>query len=88
MKVNDWATVRIATIKKECHRYDEEWRMILNGTMSGPVCLEWIPDAVVLGLNMNQGDKNHVTELAKYAGINRIYQCVIDDDGKLRMAIV
>lgn len=78
-----WERERISLIKKKCHEYDEEWRMVLNGSMKGPIMREWRPEAVILGLNMEKAEKNLVISSAKEAGIGKIYQSYIDDRGIL-----
>lgn len=90
MGVTNWDLVKLSVIKKQCHQYDEEWRLLLDrtGQMSGPVCREWIPGAVILGLNMDPGDGELVTALAKEAGIEEIRRCVIGDNGELRPDLV
>lgn len=79
----NWERERLALIKKQCHQYDEEWRMILNGSMKGPVMREWIPSAVILGLNMEDAEKSLTIAAAKEAGISSIYQSIINDKGIL-----
>lgn len=79
----NWERERITLIKKECHQYDEEWRIILNCQMKGPVMREWIPSAVILGLNMGQAERNLTIAVAKEAGVKNIYQSFIDDSGLL-----
>ena len=79
----NWERERITLIKKDCHRYDEEWRIILNCEMKGPVMREWIPSAVILGLNMGQAERNLTIAAAKEAGVKNIYQSFIDDSGLL-----
>ena len=79
----NWERERITLIKKECHLYDQEWRIILNGCMKGPVIREWIPEAVILGLNIKPAERNLVISLAKEAGIEKIYDAIIDDAGKM-----
>lgn len=78
-----WERERIMLIKKECHKYDEEWRMVVPCYMTSPVMREWIPDAVILGLRMEDNEKNLITDIAKRAGIKNIYQSFINDDGEL-----
>ena len=79
----NWESERITLIKKECHRYDEEWRIILNCRMNGPVMREWIPSAVILGLNMGYEERNLTISAAKEAGVKNIYNSYIDDKGML-----
>ena len=78
-----WEPLKISLIKKMCHHYDEEWRMILNGTMKAPVMCEWKPDAVILGLNIETEDRNLVLSMAREAGISTIYESYINDAGEL-----
>ena len=82
----NWERERITLIKKECHRYDEEWRIILNCRMNGPVMREWIPSAVILGLNMGDAERNLTISAAKEAGIKDIYCSYIDNKGMLNAA--
>ena len=79
-----WERERITLIKKECHRYDKEWRMIAASYFKeGPVMREWIPDAVILGYSMSASDEAEVIGTAYQAGIKKIYKCYINDDGDL-----
>ena len=79
----NWEKERITLIKKQCHQYDEEWRIILNCAMKGPVMREWIPSGVILGLNMDEAERNLTIAAAKEAGVTNIYQSFIDDKGLL-----
>lgn len=78
-----WEREKISLIKKDCHKYDEEWRMILLGQMQAPVMREWIPSAIYLGLNMKPSEMRLISEIAKNAGVEKIYRCCISDEGKL-----
>ncbi len=84
----NWERERISLIKKECHKYDKEWRIILNCQMSGKVMREWIPSAVILGLNMGDADKNMTISAAKEAGIQNIYQSFVDNKGELNAELL
>ena len=44
---------------------------------------EWIPSAVILGLNREDAEKSLTIAAAKEAGISSIYQSIIDDKGIL-----
>lgn len=70
-------------IKKECHKYDEEWRMIANGKMKLPAMIEWVPAGVIIGLRTPPVDRNLIISMAKEAGIKSIYQSYIDEKNKL-----
>lgn len=73
-----WEKERTALIKKECHQYDEEWRMILNCDMKPPIMMEWIPSGIILGLHMDHEEENLVMCLAREAGIKNIFKAYID----------
>ena len=51
--------------------------------MNGPVMREWIPSAVILGLNMGDAERNLTISIAKEAGVKSIYDSYIDDKGML-----
>lgn len=70
-------------IKKECHKYDEEWRMITGCIMKPPVMMEWIPSGIILGLRMGVAEENLVVSMAKEAGIKNIYKSYINAQNKL-----
>ena len=78
-----WERERITLIKKKCHEYDQEWRMITAGIMKPPVVMQWIPSGIILGLRMNQEEENLVVSMAKEAGIKNIYKSIIDSNNKL-----
>ena len=60
-----WEQERTTLIKKECHKYDEEWRMITGCIMKPPVMMEWIPSGIILGLRMDVAEENLVVSMAK-----------------------
>lgn len=78
-----WEQERTTLIKKECHKYDEEWRMITGCIMKPPVMMEWIPSGIILGLRMEQTEENLVVSMAKEAGIKSIYKSYINVQNKL-----
>lgn len=78
-----WERERITLIKKECHKYDEEWRMITGCNMNGPVMMEWIPSGIILGLRMDKAEENLVITMAREAGIKNIYKSFIDSQNRL-----
>lgn len=83
-----WEREKITLIKKSCHKYDEEWRMIINGSMPTPVVNEWIPSAIYLGLNMETSEMDLISEIARNAGVEKVYKCIITDDGKLDAILI
>lgn len=78
-----WEQERTTLIKKECHKYDEEWRMITGCIMKPPVMMEWIPSGIILGLRMGVAEENLVVSMAKEAGIKNIYKSYINVQNKL-----
>lgn len=78
-----WEIERIILIKKECHKYDEEWRMITGCPMKPPILMEWIPSGLILGLKMDLAEENLVVSLAKAAGIKNIYKSYINAKNEL-----
>lgn len=78
-----WEIARTSLIKKECHKYDEEWRMIANCKMNLPATIEWVPAAVIIGLRTSTVDTNLIISMAKEAGIKKIYKSCIDEKSRL-----
>ena len=78
-----WEQEKTTLIKKECHKYDEEWRMITGCIMKPPVMMEWIPSGIILGLRMDVAEENLVISMAKAAGIKSIYKSFINAQNKL-----
>ena len=78
-----WERERITLIKKECHKYDEEWRIIANCAMKPPVMMEWIPSGIILGLRMDKAEENIVISMAREAGIKNIYKSYINSKNEL-----
>ncbi len=68
----------LTLIKKECHKYDEEWRIITGYQIKPPILMEWIPSGLILGLKMDLAEENLVVSLAKAAGIKNIYKSYIN----------
>ena len=53
-----WERERTTLVKKECHKYDEEWRMITACRAKSPIMMKWIPSAIILGLRMDAAEEN------------------------------
>ena len=83
LKPIPWEVERNSLIKKECHKYDEEWRMIANAKMKLPAMIEWVPKGAIIGLRTSQVDKNLIISMAKEAGVKNIYQSYIDETNSL-----
>ena len=78
-----WERERTTLIKKKCHEYDEEWRMITGCTMKPPIMIEWIPSGIILGLRMEVAEENLVVCMAQEAGIKKIYKSFINAKNEL-----
>lgn len=83
LKPLPWEVERNSLIKKECHKYDKEWRMISNCKMNLPAMIEWVPAGVIIGLRASQVDRHLIISMAKEAGIRKIYQSYIDEKNQL-----
>ncbi len=83
-----WEREKTTLIKKKCHEYDEEWRMITGCIMKTPVMMEWRPCGIILGLRMGQAEENLVVSMAKEAGIKNIYKTYIDSKNRLNVTML
>ena len=83
LKPLPWEVERNSLIKKQCHKYDEEWRLIANCKMNLPAMIEWVPAGVIIGLRTSQVDTNLIISIAKEAGIKKIYKSIIDEKNRL-----
>lgn len=83
LKPLPWEMERNSLIKKECHKYDEEWRIIANCKMNLPAMIECVPAGVIIGLRTSSVDKNLIISMAKEAGVKNIYQSYIDEKNRL-----
>ena len=81
--VSFWDFHKITLIKKICHQYDAEWRLITGCQMKPPILMEWRPDGIILGLRMSEADKNLAVSLALQAGVKKVYASYIDDLNRL-----
>ena len=83
-----WERERISLIKRKCHEYDEEWRIVTGCQIKPPIMMEWIPSGVILGLRMKTPEENLVVSMAKEAGVRKIYKSFIDSDNQLNAKLV
>ena len=83
-----WERERTTLVKKECHKYDEEWRMITACRAKSPIMMKWIPSAIILGLRMDAAEENLVVSMAKEAGIREIYKSYINSENQLAAFVV
>lgn len=78
-----WQAERISLIKKECHQYDQEWRMLLPTPYTNRPRIKLKPKSVLIGLRTPDYEKQLILSAARIAGIQEIYQVVINDDNLL-----
>lgn len=78
-----WEREKSSLIKHNCHRYDQEWRILLGVTPKDALYLKWIPDAVILGLRIDNLNAKMVVRSAKMAGIDKILQTAINPNDDL-----
>ena len=78
-----WQTERISLIKRECHMYDKEWRLLYPKTTQIRPSIIRTPNSVTIGLKTKPSDRNLIIALAKEAGIPEIYECIIDRNDNL-----
>jgi len=83
-----WEAEKVTLIKKECHMFDKEWRIITNCKMKPPVMMEWIPSGIILGLRMEKNEENLVISMAEKAGIKRIYKSFINHNNILDAKLI
>lgn len=83
-----WEQEKTTLIKKECHKYDEEWRMITGCIMKPPVMMEWIPSGIILGLRMDASEENLVVSMTQEEGIKSIFKSYINAQNKLDASLL
>ena len=83
LKDTAWEAERISLIKKKCHEYDQEWRMIRPQIAPGRTYVKMRPCTVITGLRMPEYQRRLVRSAAKVAGISDIREMYIDDSDRL-----
>ena len=78
-----WEAERVSLIKKKCHEYDQEWRMIRPTMSLDRTYIKMKPNKVILGLRMPEYEKLMVISAAKVAGISNIEELYINDSDQL-----
>lgn len=80
-----WEIEKIALIKKKCHEYDQEWRMLCPVVSPNRPSIKMKPSSIALGLRMPEYERQLVISASKVAGITSINEIVIDDMDELQM---
>lgn len=78
-----WEAERVSLIKKKCHEYDREWRMIRPTMMPDRTCIKMKPQKVILGLRMPAYERRLVISAAEIAGISNVEELYINDSDRL-----
>ena len=81
----DWEIEKISLIKKKCHEYDQEWRMLCPIVGPNRPCIKMKPSSIALGLRMPEYERRLVISAAKVAGIASINEIIIGDNDNLTM---
>ena len=80
-----FAIEKISLIKKKCHEYDQEWRMLCPIVGPNRPCIKMKPSSIALGLRMPEYERRLVISAAKVAGIASINEIIIGDNDNLTM---
>lgn len=85
-----WELEKISLIKKECHHYDDEWRMIFSGIIrdNDRPFIKYRPTQVIIGLKMSEKDQSAIIAAAKTAQIPIISKMVINDNDELEPRVI
>ena len=78
-----WQNERISLIKKECHQYDQEWRMLLPTPYASRPSIKLKPKSILIGLCTPEHKKRLIISAARVAGIQEIYQVIINNENLL-----
>ena len=83
-----WEAERVSLIKKKCHEYDQEWRMIRPTMTPERTCIKMKPNKIILGLRMPEYERLMVISAAKVAGIGDIEELYINDSDQLDTKVI
>lgn len=78
-----WENTKISAIKKDCHRYDNEWRIIPLYTMMQRMYITWKPKSVTIGLRTPAYKRQLIISASKIAGITEFYEMYINNNEDL-----
>ena len=74
-----WEIERICLIKRKCHEYDQEWRMIREAMFEQRSCVKMKPCKIIVGLRTPQYERRLIVSAATIAGIQEIHELYIND---------
>ena len=74
-----WEIERICLIKRKCHEYDQEWRMIRPAMFEQRSCVKMKPCKIIVGLRTPQYERRLIVSAATIAGIQEIHELYIND---------
>ena len=78
-----WEAERISLIKKKCHEYDGEWRMIRPAIMDKRTGIKMKPCKVIIGLRTPEYESKLIISAAVNAGIKEIHKLYINASDEL-----
>ena len=78
-----WEPERISLIKKKCHEYDREWRMIRPTMCDQRSFIRMKPCKVIIGLRTPAYKSRLIASAATIAGVNEIHKLFINDSDEL-----
>lgn len=78
-----WEPERISLIKKACHEFDREWRMIHPIMSDQRPCIKMLPSKVIIGLRTSDYESRLIVSAAVNAGIKDIHKLFINDADEL-----
>lgn len=68
-KAIGWENTKLSVIKKICHKYDKEWRIIPLYILLQREFIHWMPRSVTIGLRTPEYKKRLIISAAQVAGI-------------------
>ena len=78
-----WEIERISLLKKFCHVFDDEWRMIYPQWSATRPCIKLKPKNVIIGLRTPEYEKRLILSAATAAGIADIRKIQISEQDEL-----
>jgi len=78
-----WQPEKVSLIKRKCHQYDQEWRMLLSTPYSNRPYIRLKPKNILIGLRTPEYQRQQILSAARIAGIEEIHQVVINDNNQL-----